>query len=45
MQSQAFLDRILLQASAKDAKLEQGGPSKIFIVVKHLSTKSLNDLS
>ena len=44
LNSQSFLDRTLAQASSKSVPIALGGPGKIFVVVKHLSSKNLEDL-
>ncbi len=44
LNSLSFLDRILAQASTKSVPIGLGGPGKIFVVVKHLSSKNLEDL-
>ena len=44
LRAQSFLDRSLAQASSKPVPISLGGPGKIFVVVKHLSSKNLKDL-
>lgn len=44
LNSQTFLDRTLAQASSKSVPINLGGPGKIFVVVKHLSSKPLEEL-
>ncbi len=34
-----YLDKVFLQASAKEVPPQRGGPGKLFVVVKHLTTR------
>jgi hypothetical protein len=40
----SFVERIFAQATIKEVPLHLGGPGKLFVVIKHLSSKPIQEL-
>lgn len=44
LSSLPLVERVLTQASMKDVPIQLGGPGKLFVIVKHLCSRTLSDL-